>query len=345
MDIDGKLDNERIKWIDSCKGFATTLVVLGHVLCGYLDAGLFDDQKRIMETISNWIYSFHMALFFSISGYVFYIAYGDDSVYKKSKYNEKIKNFVIVYLSFSIVLWCFKMIFSSAVNSPLKLLDLILIPIAPISPYWYMWNLIIYYLLFAWMIHNRVSDKKMLFFYITCSVVASFTPHITSNIRNLFYYLVTFYFGVVLAKTKCRLLSNPWIVSGSMISFIIAIYFTFIRNVKLSSIKGGNLFFALSSTIVIFYIFTKMMYSWNSRLLGAIGRYSIEIYLLHCFITAANRTLFSVVGINNFYFSALLNLTAGIALPILCSLALTKINLHQFVFNPATALKNLKELK
>lgn len=345
MDVDGKLDNERIKWIDSCKGFATILVVLGHVLCGYLDAGLFEDQKRVMETISNWIYSFHMALFFSISGYVFYMAYGDDSVYKKSKYNVKIKNLIIVYLSFSIVMWCFKMIFSSSVNSQLKLLDLILIPIAPISPYWYIWNLIIYYLLFAWMIHNRVSDKKMILFSIACSVISSFTPHITSNIQNLFYYLITFNFGFFLAKTKCRLLSNPWIVSGSIISFIMAIYLTFIWNIKISSIKGGNVFFALSSTIVILCIFAKMMYSWNSRLLGIIGRYSLEIYVLHCFITAANRTLFSLLGINNFYFSVLVNLIAGIVLPILCSLVLMKVNLHQFVFNPATALSKLKELK
>ena len=54
---------ERLLYIDNLKGFAILLVVLGHCI-----------QFREPDYDSNWlfriIYSFHMPLFFIISGYV-----------------------------------------------------------------------------------------------------------------------------------------------------------------------------------------------------------------------------------------------------------------------------------
>ena len=46
----------RLKWIDMAKGYGIILVVLGHLY---------------IFNLSSWIYSFHMPLFFFISGYLF----------------------------------------------------------------------------------------------------------------------------------------------------------------------------------------------------------------------------------------------------------------------------------
>ena len=53
--------NNRINYIDTLRGFAIILVVLGHLLerNGYTESALY-----------NTIYSFHMPLFFCISGFV-----------------------------------------------------------------------------------------------------------------------------------------------------------------------------------------------------------------------------------------------------------------------------------
>lgn len=48
---------QRIKWIDLTKGVAIFLMVCGHT--------------GIPSLISNWIWSFHMPLFFIISGMLF----------------------------------------------------------------------------------------------------------------------------------------------------------------------------------------------------------------------------------------------------------------------------------
>ena len=50
--------SERYTWIDCIKGIGIFLVVLGHI---YKD-----------NYIGQWIYSFHMPLFFMLSGYLMY---------------------------------------------------------------------------------------------------------------------------------------------------------------------------------------------------------------------------------------------------------------------------------
>ena len=83
------MSNCRIKWLDVVKGFAIILVILGH-------SGISTTNKFIYV----WIYSFHMPLFFILSGYVF-------SIKKYESYIEflikKIKTLIIPYLVFQLL--------------------------------------------------------------------------------------------------------------------------------------------------------------------------------------------------------------------------------------------------
>lgn len=58
---------DRIIWVDATKGMAIILVVFGHVLGGVMARGWID-QTGLPPVIYNFIYSFHMPLFFLISG-------------------------------------------------------------------------------------------------------------------------------------------------------------------------------------------------------------------------------------------------------------------------------------
>lgn len=77
---------QRIKWIDLTKGVAIFLMVCGHT--------------GIPSLISNWIWSFHMPLFFIISGMLFC----------PTKYtniqkfiHRRIQTLIIPYITFSII--------------------------------------------------------------------------------------------------------------------------------------------------------------------------------------------------------------------------------------------------
>jgi len=84
------MDNRRIPWIDICKGIGIILVVIGH--------------SSIPETLRKYIFSFHMPLFFFISGFLF----------NRTKYHtlgsfvlNKIRTILLPYIYFSIAIVIF----------------------------------------------------------------------------------------------------------------------------------------------------------------------------------------------------------------------------------------------
>lgn len=62
--------NKRLDWIDKAKGIGIILVVYGHVARGIFNAGIPMNEKSF-GIIDSVIYSFHMPLFFFLSGFFF----------------------------------------------------------------------------------------------------------------------------------------------------------------------------------------------------------------------------------------------------------------------------------
>src|SRR5687767_3873922 len=58
----------RESWIDTAKGWGILLVVLGHALRGLQNAQLLPTSGW-SHALDAWIYSFHMPLFFLLSGF------------------------------------------------------------------------------------------------------------------------------------------------------------------------------------------------------------------------------------------------------------------------------------
>lgn len=88
MALINEQNGKRIEWIDTAKGIGLILVILGHLKTDYL---------------STWIYTFHMPLFFFLSGVVF-----SGAKYSFKEFLlKRIKSLVIPYFSLGIVIWLF----------------------------------------------------------------------------------------------------------------------------------------------------------------------------------------------------------------------------------------------
>lgn len=84
------LKQDRLSWIDILKGIGIILVVIGHIYAN--------------DTTFNWIYSFHMPLFFFAAGWL----YKKRDIWKYIK--SKIITVVIPYFAFSysvLIYWLF----------------------------------------------------------------------------------------------------------------------------------------------------------------------------------------------------------------------------------------------
>ena len=82
--------NSRIPWIDIAKGYGTILVIYAHLGVGPL---------------WTWIYSFHMPLFFFLSGYVFSTKYDAKNFIKK-----KCKSILVPYVCLGIPMVLFELL-------------------------------------------------------------------------------------------------------------------------------------------------------------------------------------------------------------------------------------------
>ena len=82
----------RIQWIDVAKGYGTLLVIFAHLGRG---------------TIGLWMYSFHLPLFFFLSGYVFSTKYNFKEFFVK-----KIRSIVIPYFCLGIPMYLFRELYS-----------------------------------------------------------------------------------------------------------------------------------------------------------------------------------------------------------------------------------------
>ncbi len=103
MNIDSGINTSRIAYIDICKGIGIVLMVLSHVgLIGRIGAGI------------NWIiHSFHMPLFFFVSGFL-YKSTMNNSIIDFLK--KKTISLLVPYFSFAILYFCISNFLYSYVN-------------------------------------------------------------------------------------------------------------------------------------------------------------------------------------------------------------------------------------
>lgn len=83
--------NNRIEWIDICKGLGMILVVLGHT-------GL----SKISQVTYEWIYSFHMPLFYLLSG----LCFNNDKYRKFNIYiKRRLKTLILPFFTLNTVIF------------------------------------------------------------------------------------------------------------------------------------------------------------------------------------------------------------------------------------------------
>ena len=130
-------------WVDAAKGFGILLVVTGHSLRGIDSAGLIDPV--VFSTIDERIYSFHMPLFFMISGLFFL-----PQLQKQSTHEFLWSRcFRLIY---PLVLWTYifaglKLIADFLAGRPAEASQLLLLPFPGQWHFWFLWALFLVQLL------------------------------------------------------------------------------------------------------------------------------------------------------------------------------------------------------
>lgn len=171
------MENERIEFLDNIKGFAIILVILGH---SYSNINL----------LVTWLNSFHMPLFFVVSGFL--IANKNSLEYKL---NKKVKNIIIPYIIFSLIIGAFIGVLKYKNDIEQLLIHMkdvlfLTVTLQGYSVCWFLACLFISEIIFIFLLRN--TNKFRTYIFISIYIVSIILPN------NIFYpvsriLLATFY--------------------------------------------------------------------------------------------------------------------------------------------------------
>lgn len=266
------INNRNLK-LDNIKGILIYLVVLGHLLFSYK---YFNNNSSMI--IVRFIYSFHMPLFFIVSG-----------IFSKRINNKRLFNLFVLFLAvnFSYIIYdyintnnfsVFTLKYSSWYLLFLALYRLIISS-----------NRLIYYI-------NKYS-KYLIFILFLLVIFISFIP--LPLVVRFFYFFYFFIFGYYFDLQRVKLFSRfslIWFLV--IISSIICIAFI---PFNLNFFMGFNynnsiefLFRVFLMIIIPFLFFSLYNLIWDKKVnfLTVFGKYSLMIYLFHRIITLVLNDLF-----------------------------------------------------
>ncbi len=269
----------RDRKLDALKGFAMILVVMGHIIA-FSNSG--DLSKNFLF---NFIYSFHMPLFFFISGYLVFGRYGPTPgkwIYRK------FRQLIVPYILFTI--FYFYILFGRPMFelSPAGVISTLFRFSVPDSA-WFLPVLFESLILLALCIEGEkiAGTCSFAIFFLIFSIsvpligldsnpvlhqIVVYTPYVLAG------YLACRYRGMISEK------SNTIAITGSIV-FLILFFFKFYVSLPVINSSLFYLYYsyimALGGIILSWFVIRSII---NYRITTAFivcGIFSLEIYLVH----------------------------------------------------------------
>lgn len=268
---------QRLHYIDSIKGLAIFLVVMGHVL-----AWLYSDYNVALQAdkpMFLWkvIYAFHMPLFIFVSGFLFGFSKFESLGSYVIKMYKKTKMLLIPYLVCGILVYLWR-------------------GVRPLT-YWYLLTLLQLLIMAGFIaflvgkIHNR---KVMVVTEIALLCIGKFAiDHFSSilppqilqaydwhiHLKEMYPYFALGFF--VSRHMLIERLMNNHVYSLCMIYFVTIMFMPFRYNVL-----WGVSLQSLAGIYCVFYLFmTTLLKGRCYDYLQRIGQKTLYIYLMHMFVS------------------------------------------------------------
>lgn len=277
---------QRIEYIDNLRGGAIFLVLLGHIFIAKAPGGTH-------YPFCEMIYSFHMSLFFFISGFL---------AYKTNQIQEKgIKQYIskkAISLLIPYIFWLFIAQWFIKNSFPCSLTDVVQkLNFVPNLNYWFLPLLFIFYISYLFYIKichilSRTNRLEVLF---TIGIII--TGIITGLLLKQYYMVVyTIYFGAFLFGhliSKFQYIEK-WAeekyvigVSALLLCILWKLFPLTTAGNKLHSLLNLGYLAASSVTaiIVLYNLFKQIqMPEILNKYFSEIGKYTIALYLLPIYL-------------------------------------------------------------
>ena len=282
------IPKNRVEWLDILKGLAIILVVLGHLPCVH-------DRDSVYNI---FIYSFHMDLFFCISGYTASLSLSHDPRVGKFLW-KRIVTLLIPYIT-----WCIFRGFLFEEWNWNSAGNVFYFAWVGIGSLWFIPALFFIQLVFAiyvvltgrnatklrqLIVFILISLGMIIYYRMGCHFIVNHLPEEPNYLCRIFRYFFAFHLGVFIFSHKDlwkRIINNKWIITICVIAFILYAYRT--QDVPLK--MYGRILIGLCGVVAILKALafspseeTSILSNYNNRFfirqLSYLGKHSLAIYL------------------------------------------------------------------
>lgn len=322
--------------IETLRGIAIILVVLGHVIGSKNDGGLRVADDSFLRYVYYTFQYLRMPLFTVISGWVYSlypVKVGMSSTFIKKKIRRILVPMLIVgglfYILQSIV---------PNTNASGSLRDIWTLVVLPYTFYWYLQSLFLVFVLVGLLDSiKKINQFQQWLFFTTFTIAILFLRDvfIPEEVPNVFgfkgaiYLLPFFSIGLGVQRFK-KELSNHVFLKAIAVIVILGLVFQQLAWFKLVSYTFTEKDM-LGWTIGLLASFLFLHNPLESKRLVHIGKYAYTIFLFHGFGTAGGRILAGLVGIQETGVVLLISLKLGLFSPILVEKIATKSSLLRFL--------------
>ena len=317
---------KRENWVDYAKGIGIILVVYGHVVRGLIKADIIHSD-RYFQLIDQIIYSFHMPLFFFLSGLFF-----EKSFLKKGAKNllfSKIDTIFYPYVLWSLIQGGIQVGLSTVTNGNKSFLDVLNIW-EPQAQFWFLYSL--FFIFCTCTIIFKLAQKKSPSILLSVCILAYLVKE-QINTHWFIDYIIDFlpYFILGVIFNRHRLIEKigtiRLLLTCSILFCISQYLFHFIYG---RSYGDNNLFSLYLAIVSIFFVSSLSYFLQNIRLryLDIIGRYSMEIFILHILCGSGVRIILSkIFKIDDIILHLTLGVIVATITPLIISLTLEKLKI------------------
>lgn len=285
----------RSTWVDYAKGIGILLVVYGHVARGLVSAGI-KLPADLYTLVDSVIYTFHMPLFFFLSGLFFF-----DSLARRGRGQlilTKIDTIVYPYLLWSLIQGLIEVGMSRYTNGGTDIKDVLSILWHPRAQFWFLYALFMVFVLAIITHFNSTKELAIALFATGCALYIYQNELPTSwNMGFVWRNYCFIALGILISRYhhhEEKLASSIFMLSAL---FIGAEYIFHIALAKRFDQYGSwSLAVALSGIGFISAMSIHLSKSNKFTWLMHLGRASMAIYLMHTIASSGTRVILQKFG-------------------------------------------------
>ena len=290
-------------------------------------------NESLFKMIDTVIYSFHMPLFFFLSGLFFVRSLQKRGL--KGLVANKLDSIFYLYVVWSVLQGALSIMFQQWTNDIIKLVEVFSLFLAPSGQFWFLYALFFITLISAF-IFEKINQKYALPLFLLSLLIAIFNlPNY--SITPLIYvlpYLCLFMFGIYFNQIEHFFSANKYRL---LLPLVLVFTGTQWHSLTQQHLVPNSFLSAVKLTITLVSILFSVnicmcLADKHIKLLSTIGASSMIVFLVHVITGSGTRIMLQhYLGFNNYWLHIILGCLMGLFGSMLLAKLLSKIGMS-FLF-------------